>query len=68
MAKPFWQSRTFWFNLLAFLAALAIYVLEGMQVGRFAEWVQLDDDLIAMLLTLANLGLRTVTRVPLSFR
>ena len=55
--KRVWQSKTFWANALA-LAALAVQAETGFVIPA-------EDQAAA--LTIINLGLRAVTRQPLSW-
>ena len=53
--KPLWQSRTFWLNLLAGVAAIAN--------GQPANAV-VPPDLLAMVVASLNIGLRLLTSTP----
>lgn len=64
--KPAWQSKTIWLNGAVFVLALAIYIVRGIQAGEFSAWISVDQETIAMVLTLLNLILRFVTTQPIT--
>lgn len=61
MPKPFYTSKTFWFNLLALAVTLAGYF-------GFADFQPSADavELGAVLLSVINLILRFATRQPIT--
>jgi membrane protein YdbS with pleckstrin-like domain len=62
-AKPFWKSKTFWFNVLALLLTVASAF--GYQDFKPDPWVQ---DLATVIIIVVNLILRFVTSTPVRFR
>jgi protein-S-isoprenylcysteine O-methyltransferase Ste14 len=56
-SKSFWESKTFWFNLLTLLVTVALPVLNHFGWAEFepgAEWVAITG----VLVTVVNLILR----------
>jgi hypothetical protein len=60
MAKRFWQSKTFWVNLIA--AGALIYQ------GVTGHEVVLSPEQQAIILAVVNLVLRAVTKEPITWR
>lgn len=58
--KPFYTSKTLWFNLLA----VAVFVAGSFGYADFLP----DPDLLALAAAVLNLGLRFATRQPVSLR
>jgi len=56
-AKAWWMSKTIWTNLLALVGSLVIAL--GYDAGRWAE-------IATVLLAVVNLGLRLVTKEPIT--
>ena len=56
--KPFWQSKTIWFNLVA-----VIVVIAG--IFGYAEF-EADPQLITLVTVLANIAFRFVTKQPIA--
>ncbi len=52
MSKPFWQSKTFWINLLAIVGAL---------VGGDAMGAEVQAEVVAVIMGAVNLVLRYMT-------
>lgn len=59
--KPFWKSRTFWFNALSGIAALALTASEQQLFG-------VSGSTYAMVIAFVNVALRFVTSDPVSLR
>lgn len=60
--KPIYKSKTFWFNLLAFIAAIA---------GAFGYSGQVPEEwkvFIPAIVALINIVLRTVTKEPVRLK
>lgn len=62
--KPFWESRTVWFNALTMVAALLVLLMEMSAAGTLpfsvdARWIVLGQAII-------NLVLRFVSNQPLT--
>lgn len=63
-AKPWWQSKTLWLNLVAaVLIALELQfsVLQPLLPGNVYAW-------FSVALTMANAALRVITAVPVTFK
>jgi hypothetical protein len=61
--KPFWQSKTFWFNVLALVVAVAgAFGFAGFRPSADTE------QLAYVLVVLINLVLRFVTKQPVGLR
>jgi len=62
-AKPFWRSKTFWFNVLALLLTVAnAFGFTGFQPDPQVQ------DIATVIIILVNLLLRFVTRQPVSVK
>lgn len=61
--KPFYQSKTFWFNILAGLVAVA-------GLFGFGDFQPSQDvvEIIGVIVAAANLVLRFVTKVPVGLK
>lgn len=61
-SKPWWQSKTVWANVLALVAAVAV----EMQGWEFMPpgW----ETGLAGVVAVVNLGLRTITKEPISLK
>jgi len=59
VGKEFWRSKTFWFNLISLLVSVA-------GAFGFAEFEPSPEvgQIALVIVTLANLGLRFVTKEP----
>ena len=57
--KAWWQSKTVWINLAAFLLGLIAYILNGVQTGEVQ--LDLDADTVAMILGVIGLVMRFLT-------
>ena len=59
-SKKFYESKTFWFNLLAGLVAVA-------SLFGFGDYVPSENatEIIALILTIVNLALRFATAQPI---
>lgn len=64
IAKPFWQSKTLWFNLLIVL----LFVIDGIQAGQILSDYNIDPEVLLFLSGLGNLVLRFTTSRPLTLR
>jgi len=62
-AKAFWRSKTFWFNCLALIVAVA----GAFGYGDFQPSPEVQQ-MALVIVTLANLALRFVTREPVGLR
>ena len=60
MSKPFYKSKMFWFNILAFIVAVAA------QFGYEAELPADFEAFVLPVVFLINLALRFVTKEPIS--
>ena len=60
--KPFWRSKTFWFNVLAFVVAVAAAF--GYTGELPADWQALVPAAVAII----NIILRFITREPVRLR
>jgi len=60
MAKKWWQSKTFWVNLIAAAALIA--------QGITGREIVIAPETQALLLALINLLLRAITRQPIEWR
>jgi hypothetical protein len=63
-AKPIWQSKTFWVQLLTILVSIAAFV-EGQ------EWIQDNPTMVAIIgvvVGVLNIVIRSITRVPVVWR
>ena len=59
--KPFWQSKTFWFNAIVLLVA----VFEAL--GQLnLSW--LNPEIVVVVLTIGNVLLRFVTKEPVTLK
>ncbi len=58
MSKPFWQSKTLWFNVLA----AGVFVAGSAGYADFAP----DADVMAVVAAVLNVVLRFVTRQPVA--
>lgn len=63
MGKPFWQSKTFWFNFVALVAALAATL--GLDLGLTAE---VQAQIVAGVMGVVNVALRFMTREPVRMK
>lgn len=72
MGKPFWRSRTYWFNalmaLLAVAAELAPIIDQLVAAGYEAEWVAPVRAGIAFVTIIGNMILRAITTEPVTLR
>ena len=59
MGKPFFKSKTFWFNVLA----IAVLVANSFGFEAF----KLDNDVATLVVAAVNILLRFVTREPVTF-
>ncbi len=60
MDKPFYQSKTFWFNILFVIVSLAGYF------GFTGYQPSVDvSELVAVLIAVINLVLRFITKSPI---
>ena len=62
-AKAFWKSKTFWFNCLALLVSVAT----AFGYGDFRPSPEIQQ-IALVLVAIANLFLRFVTRQPVSWK
>lgn len=60
-SKSLWLSKTFWTNAVAL--AVSIATAFGLDLGLDPEQ---QAELVAVILSLANIGLRLVTRQPVT--
>ena len=61
--KPFYYSKTFWFNVLALIVAVA-------NAFGFADF-QADPDVLQLavgIVALVNIGLRFITKQPITWK
>lgn len=63
MEKPFYESKTLWFNVLFGLVALA-------GVFGFADFQPSENtvEIVAVLVAAANIALRLVTKQPVAIK
>lgn len=61
--KPFWQSKTVWFNILALLVLIA-------NAFGFVDFIPTEDvtELAGASIVIINLALRFITNQGVSFR
>lgn len=72
MAKPWWKSKTFWFNVLMAVAAVAAQLRpiidDLVAAGYDADWVAPVRAAIAFATIIGNMILRAVTTGPVTLR
>lgn len=72
MAKPWWLSKTMWFNFVMALVTFANEMLPLLdhiaQLGAPAEHVAITRTVLTMVVIIGNSILRTVTSKPLAVR
>lgn len=72
MGKPWWKSKTYWFNalmaLMAVAAELAPIIDQLVAAGYDAEWVAPARAGIAFLTIIGNMVLRAITTEPVTLR
>ena len=72
MGKPWWRSKTYWFNVLmacmAVAAELAPIIDQLVAAGYDADWVGPLRAGIAFLTIIGNMVLRAVTTGPVTLR
>lgn len=71
-AKPFWRSKTIWFNFFMGLVAFAgemINLLTQFEVlGVPPEWIAIARTVLTVIILVGNVILRVITREPLALR
>lgn len=60
MTKPIWTSKTFWVNTLSMLAG--VFSMFGMDFLN----IEMQGELIVVIMGVANIALRWVTKGPVS--
>jgi hypothetical protein len=65
-SKPFYKSKTFWFNVVAVLVLiLGQFGYEGVISPEYQGYV---DAFVPAIIAIVNLGLRLITKQPVSIR
>lgn len=65
-AKPIWKSKTFWLNIVA--GILFVLQTAGVIEPTHMVGVELPVEMQALLLAIVNLGLRAVTKKPVTLK
>ncbi|SFQ52611.1 hypothetical protein [Donghicola eburneus] len=72
MGKPWWRSKTYWFNalmaLMAVIAELTPIIDHLVAAGYDAEWVAPLRAGIAFVTVIGNMILRAITTEPVTLR
>lgn len=63
-AKPFWESKTMWINVLTVVAMILSFVIDTHMAGGLP--LDLDPRWIALALGIVNIVLRSVTNQPIT--
>ena len=64
--KPWYASRTIWFNAILMIVGVVVYVLQGIQTGQLqAPWV-IDEATLTFWIGVLNMVLRFVTTQPIA--
>ena len=60
MVKPFWKSKTLWFNILSVVAMIVQYLVDNQMFTAYAKWELLAIAVINFVLRLlTNQGIGT---------
>ena len=62
-AKPWYTSRTVWFNAIILILTVALYVLQGAMSGAIS--LPVSTEVLVFITGVVNLVLRFVTSQPL---
>jgi len=62
VTKPFWQSKTIYFNILAFIVAIAVAF--GYQGELPADW----EKWVTIAVTIINIVLRIITKQSVTIK
>jgi membrane protein CcdC involved in cytochrome C biogenesis len=72
MAKPWFLSKTIWFNFIMGLVAFAVEIINLLEhfevLGAPAEYVALARTILTVVILIGNAILRVITKEPLALR
>lgn len=63
-AKPWYESKTLWVNIVVMVLSVALFVLQGISDGALVLPFEVSPELIIFLIGLLNAGLRLFTVQP----